>query len=356
MTAHDAAEAPHADPTFVLVAGSTETAAIEGISAAGASPELARHTPAADAEVLVEGRPIEAPSVPVSPTGCPTPALITRAVRELVGFEVRVVDAGLAEPTGVETIDVGASPGADVRGAEAVPDAASIVEAARAVGTSLPAGELLVAETIPGGTTTALGVLRALGEPSGVSSSLAENPVERKTAVVERGLAASGVDAGDLSGEPVGALRLMGDPVQAAILGLVRGAVDAGTSVTLAGGTQMVAAAALLRHAGVDGPLSLATTSFVAEDRGADLAAAAGRLDLDVTATDPGFGGSAHPAMAAYARGEAKEGVGMGGALALSERAGVPMADVRDRIEARYADLVDDPPSADGPEVPDGGP
>jgi len=39
--------------------------------------------------------------------------------------------------------------------------------------------------------------------------------------------------------------------------------------------------------------------------------------------------------MAAYARGEAKEGVGMGGgALALSERAGVPAGDVRDRVAA----------------------
>jgi len=47
-------------------------------------------------------------------------------------------------------------------------------------------------------------------------------------------------------------------------------------------------------------------------------------LGLTLAATDPAFGESDHPAMAAYARGEAKEGVGMGGALALSERAGVP--------------------------------
>ncbi|TKX84236.1 TIGR00303 family protein, partial [Halorubrum sp. SS5] len=41
-----------------------------------------------------------------------------------------------------------------------------------------------------------------------------------------------------------------------------------------------------------------------------------------------------HPALAAYARGEAKEGVGMGGALALAERAGVADAAVRDQIAA----------------------
>ncbi|HKJ58641.1 MAG TPA: TIGR00303 family protein [Halobacteriales archaeon] len=343
-------------PTFVLVAGNTETASIEGISAAGASPELARHTPAADAEVLTYGRPVRAPALPVSPSGCPTPALITRAVRELVGFEASVVDAGLAEPTAVRTVDVGGAPGGDVRDVEPVPDAGSIVEDAHKVGGSLPDGEVLVAETIPGGTTTALGVLRALGEPYGVSSSLRANPVERKRAVVRDGLAASSLGEGDLSGDPVAALRLMGDPVLAAVVGLVRGALEAGATVTLAGGTQMVAAAALLRHAGVDSPLSLATTSFVAADPSVDLAAAARGLDLDVTATDPGFDGSDHPAMAAYARGEAKEGVGMGGALAVADRAGISMADVRDRIEARYADLVDDPPAAHGTGVTDGGP
>ena len=348
---------PTATPTtFVLVAGNTETASIEGISAAGASPELARHTPAADAEVLTYGRPVRAPALPVSPSGCPTPALITRAVRELVGFEASVVDAGLAEPTAVRTVDVGGAPGGDVRDVEPVPDAGSIVDDARKVGGSLPDGEVLVAETIPGGTTTALGVLRALGEPYGVSSSLPENPIDRKRAVVREGLASSGIDEADTAGDPTEALRSVGDPVMAAVVGLVQGATDAGSDVTLAGGTQMVAAAALLRRAGVDSTLSLATTSFVAADPTVDLAAAARGLDLDVTATDPGFEGSDHPAMAAYARGEAKEGVGMGGALAVAERAGVTMADVRDRIEARYADLVDDPPAAHGTGVTDGGP
>lgn len=39
------------------------------------------HTPSADAEILVSGRPVRAPVVPVSPTGCPTSDVVTRAVR-----------------------------------------------------------------------------------------------------------------------------------------------------------------------------------------------------------------------------------------------------------------------------------
>ena len=58
-----------------------------------------------------------------------------------------------------------------------------------------------------------------------------------------------------------------------------------------------------------------------------------------MTVTGPGFGGSDHPSMARFAAGEAKEGVGMGGALALADRAGLPMADVREQVRAVYERL-----------------
>ena len=77
----------------MLAAGSTRTGAIDGISAAGAAPDLLAHTPSADAEILVYGAPVRSPVVPVSPTGCPTPAVVTRAVLERLDVEVTVVDA-----------------------------------------------------------------------------------------------------------------------------------------------------------------------------------------------------------------------------------------------------------------------
>jgi uncharacterized protein (TIGR00303 family) len=331
---------------FVLTAGTTHTAAIDGISAAGADPDAIVHTPAADAEILAYGAPVRAPAVPRSPTGCLTPAVVTRAVRDLAGFDVAVVDGGLAEPTGAPTVTVGARPGDDVREQDPVHTAPGAFEAARQFGRQLPDAELFLAESIPGGTTTALGVLEALGEPIAVSSSLPDNPLELKREVVADGLAASSLAPGDASGEPKRALRRMGDPVLAVASGLALGAVESDTAVTLAGGTQMVAVAALLRHAGVEGRLPLATTSYVADDESADLASTAATLDLDLQVTDPGFGESDHPAMATYADGEAKEGVGMGGALALADRAGVSMADVRERVAALADELVDDPVEA----------
>lgn len=260
------------DVTLAVVAGTTATAAIDGISAAGADPELRKHTPSADIEIVADGRPAPDSVVPVSPSGCPTPAVVTRAVRELVGFEFVGVDAGLAvptAPTGAQVLDAGAAPGGDVRDPEPVPDAAAIFEAARGLvpeivesrtnasdGDDVDADddrELLVAETIPGGTTTALGVLTALGERPAVSSSLPANPLGTKRAVVDEGLAASEIAAGDAADDPLDALRLMGDPVLAAAAGLVVGAVERGVPVTLAGGTQMATVAALARHAGVEG-------------------------------------------------------------------------------------------------------
>ena len=334
---------------LVLAAGSTETARIEGISAAGADPDQMAHTPSADAEILVHGRVVERPVVPVSPAGCPTPAVVTRAAREVVDFDVTVLDAGLARPAGVETVPLGAEPGEDVRESIAVTDAREVHETAREFGTGIDDERVLVAETIPGGTTTALGVLTALGEDWGVSSSLPENPLELKRRVVAEGLAASGLDPGGAVDDPFSAIEGMGDPVLAAVTGLVRGAVESGVDVTLAGGTQLLAATAVLRHLGVEAPLSLATTSFVAEDRTTALSEAVDALSLDLAVTNPGFDRSDHVAMERYVAGEGKEGVGMGGALAYASEAGVSMAEVRGSVARVYDRLVARPEGTDGP-------
>lgn len=329
----------HADVRFVLAAGSTDTASIDGISAAGASPDVMAHTPSADAEILEYGRPVRAPVVPVSPSGCPTPAVVTRAVRERLDFPATVVDAGLAADTAAPTVNVGASPGDDVRAADPVPTAPTAFEAARELGRSLPE-DLFVAETIPGGTTTALGVFAALGEGDAVSSSLPANPLSRKRDVVAGGLEASDLSRGDAAGDPVEAVRRMGDPVLATVAGLAVGALDDGRDVTLAGGSQMLAAAALVRHAGADGPLGIATTSFVAADESVDVRAQAAALDLDLTVTDPRFDRTDHVAMQRYEAGEAKEGVGMGGALALADRADLSMTAVRAQVVDVYDRLL----------------
>ncbi len=325
---------------FLLVVGSTRTALIDGLSAAGSSPAATRHTPVADAEIVTFGHPVLAPEVPVSPTGCPTPAVVTRAIREVLGFDVLTVDAGLAERSAAPTYRLGDDPGADIREPEPVPNAADLFDGAREYAKALPDDRLVIGESIPGGTTTALGVLQALGEPFEVSSSLPENPIDLKRETVAAGLEASDIAAGALDGQPGAAVRLMGDPVLGTVAGLIAGAKERWASVTLAGGTQMIAAAALARHAGVSGPIRLATTSYIAADETVDLSSAADALHLELEITDPEFDRSDHPSMARYPAGEAKEGVGMGGALWMATTDGTPMAEIRAAIQSRYDTLV----------------
>ncbi|MFB6311053.1 MAG: nicotinate-nucleotide--dimethylbenzimidazole phosphoribosyltransferase [Salinirussus sp.] len=324
--------------TLVLAAGTTRTAAIEGLSAAGADPTVRLHTPSADAEILTHGRPAESDVIPISPTGCPTPAVVTRAVRELAPFQLTVLDAGLVAPLSPDPVAVGAEPGADIRQPLAVPDARRIARRARDVAKSQACTDsLALAETIPGGTTTAMGVLRALGEPDSVSSSMADNPLERKRNVVDRALAASELSEGEAAGDPLQAIQAVGDPVQAVLFGYAKGALEADIDLVLAGGTQLLAVAACLRHDNVTADLRLHTTSFLADDPTAEVDRLAGKLNVDISVTDPGFDQLEHPAAAAYCRGEAKEGVGMGWALGHLARSRVPM----DTLRRRFISLTD---------------
>ena len=320
----------------ILIAGSTETARIPGISAAGADPEVMALTPSADAELLSYGTPIRTGTVPVSPTGCPTPAVVTRAVRDLVGFDAAVLDAGLAVPTGAPTIDIGATPGEDIREATAVETPEAIATTAAEIVAALPDTEIVLAETIPGGTTTAMAVLAALGERPAVSSSLPRNPLETKRTVVEQALANSDIERGSCQESPLKAIGAVGDPVQAATLGAIEGAVKADKQVQLAGGTQQLANAALARHAGIETPIAVATTPYVREDDSAAVGALAADLNVELRVTDPGFATQEHVAFERFVAGEAKEGVGMGGALALAEEADVPMTRVREQVLTRY--------------------
>lgn len=329
---------PSAEPSetaVVLVAGTTATGEIDGISAAGGDPASAAHTPVADAELLTRGR-VETAPVPVGPDGCPTPAVLSRAVVETLGLDTLVVDAGLAASPATETHRVAADPGADVREPVAVPEAAEIYDRARAVGRSVAADRVVVGETVPGGTTTALATLTALGRPATVSSSLPDNPLALKREVVADGLAASDAAPGDFAGRPLAAVRAVGDPVTPAVAGVTRGAVATDTTVLLGGGTQMAAAAALLRGRGVETPLRAATTAYVARDESADLERLGAALSLSWTVTDPALSASGdHPVATGYGAGAGKEGVGAGGTLAVADETDA-LAAVRDRVARLY--------------------
>ncbi len=59
-------------------------------------------------------------------------------------------------------------------------------------------------------------------------------------------------------------------------------------------------------------------------------------LNLELTVTGPRLESSGHPTMVASIAGEVEKSAGVGGALALADRAGRSMADVREPVSTSY--------------------
>jgi uncharacterized protein (TIGR00303 family) len=314
-------------PVFCVILGNTLLSTVPGISGAGGTPKKTLLTPNLDSELVLNGEIRSLPLKPNTPTGCPTPATITRAMMELTGLTPLFVNAGLAHTPEVPCLDVYGEPGRDPRTEDAVPRAHELFERGVWVGEYLSrCGDLLVlGECVPGGTTTALCVLRALGYEAQVSSSFVRNPVNLKQQVCE---AVKSRIAGITVTGPLDVVRCGGDPMLAVAPGIVRG--FRGTTI-LAGGTQMLAAAAVLSAMEVPPP-PVATTVYVRDDPTASFEQTARDLGVKCYYVDPDFGDLGHAGLARYCIGEVKEGMGAGGAMILAGMLGFDSAAIREKI------------------------
>ncbi|HEY9247435.1 MAG TPA: TIGR00303 family protein [Candidatus Methanoperedens sp.] len=319
-------------PLFICILANTETARIPNISAAGKSPELTDYTPAADAELVETGKAISIKEPAMTPSGAPTPAVLTRASMMLTGIPCLFINAGLNVRPKIASIDLDARPGGDIRKGHAVPEAANIYRKALALGRKL--GRLsdfvIIGESVPGGTTTAMGVMRALGYDGKVSSSFPDNPMGLKEKVVTEGMKSAGISFGSLSTAPLYAVECLGDPMMAAAAGLVDGL---GTRTVLAGGTQMVSVLCLIKAIGLDRDVSIATTRYVASDPSANFTELTAGLGYRAFASDPGFGSSRLAGLRMYEKGDVKEGVGAGGAMFAAAMMGFSRREFREKVE-----------------------
>ena len=337
------------NPLFVCIIGTTETAKIPGISAAGKYPELTDYTPPADVELLLLGSCKCIPGVPVTPEGIPTPALITMSALMLANIPALVVSGGLKINPRVPFLDLGGKPGSDIRTDKAVDKADEILWRAKIAGENLSrtADYLVVGESIPGGTTTALGVLLAMGlDAKGkVSSSMPSNPHELKIKTVEEGLKTSKIEFGTLAKDPIRAISCVGDPMIPAFAGLVLGAA-AKVPVLMAGGTQMGAVLAVIKALNPDvlNNVAIGTTQWIITDKTADLKGIINQIaDVPILATDLDFSQSKFEGLKAYEAGVVKEGVGAGGATiaAMAKSEGSITKDtLLKEIERNYERLV----------------
>jgi uncharacterized protein (TIGR00303 family) len=336
-------------PLFILTIATTETAKISGISAAGKMPEFTDYTPPADAELLLLGKCKCIKGVPVTPDGIPTPALITMSALRLADTPVLVASGGLQIKPQIPFLELGGSSGRDIRTGNAVDNVEEVIQRATLAGEHLAKNVdyLVIGESIPGGTTTALGVLSAMGVKAEgkVSSSMPDNPHDLKIEAVKAGLAAAGASFGSLSRNPVKAISCLGDPMMPAFAGLVVGAASK-VPVLMAGGTQMTAVLSVVKALDPDVLCNVAigTTRWVAHDKSSDLKGIVAQIaDMPILAADLDFSQSQFVGLKAYEKGIVKEGVGAGGSsiAAMAQFEGAVTTDLLlKEIERNYALLM----------------
>jgi len=318
----------------LLVIAGSRTAEVKGISSAGSTSVSRRYTALADAQFLLNG-PLgpQFPPLPPLPAGV-SPALISHVASKIIGIKPLVLAVGLHKMPEfphlqIELPSLGPAQCLSTGRAMKYERVQSLWDKGFSIGSKLRK-PLLIAECVPGGTTTAQAVLTGLGLQVGdlISGSVINPPISLKKKIVDAGLRAANLG---IQPSPKRLVAAVGDPFQSVAAGLVLGAREAGQRVLLGGGSQMVAVLALalsevkvcLRADFVKG-IALGTTAWLVEENleiHKKQSSLVSLLDLVGNHFDVGllgmssglrFHSSRHQALKDYERGFIKEGVGAG--------------------------------------------
>ncbi len=330
--------------TFMLALSTTKTIEIEGITQAGI-PGFIHLTPTLDAEFVCTGEVRSVPNIAETPKGVPTPALLTRAVHLKHPFgNIELLDLGMHTKAKVEYFkehsfniepSFSIDEGANINAMELFQKG---VEFGKAY--ECKDDYLLLAESVPAGTTTASATALALGYNAKgcFSSSFKDVPNGIKEQTIASAL--KRVEGKEDLFDIVGSVS---DNMLVFNAGLVLGSSYNQTPIVLCGGTQM-ASLLLLVNSIVNymgGELNskniaLCTTKWVVEDENSDIKALLEMLDFPINSyyANFDFSSSNHPALKLYDEGEAKEGVGAGGALMYGLLNGVSKNDIIEQVES----------------------
>ncbi len=315
------------NPLFICVISHTDTSEISGLTIAGANPEMIKYTPAADAEFLYYGKCKCIEGIPASPDGKPTPALITRTMLQNFNIPFMVVNSGTKINPSIPYFSFNVSPGKNIEHF----DALSLSETKKCYEYGKILGEQLskindfvvIGESIPSGTTTALGVMISMGiEAYGkVSSSMPDNPSTLKKTIIENAMKKKNVSFGSLKEDPFKAISLFGDPMIPSVAGIASGLIENDKKIMLAGGTQMCAVTAILKSLNFNmNKVSIGTTSFIIDDPSSDFISLAASIsdEISLYGAKLDLEKSVKDGLRAYSKGFVKEGVGAGGVSILS--------------------------------------
>ncbi len=299
---------------FAFVISYTETCEIPGITFAGADKNSIQFTPPADAEYLHYGYCKTIDKIPMTPDGKPTPGILTKTALESASIPHLTINAGSKISPQLPFIETGLPFGKNISVEDAMTDSqvTQAVDFGRILGRSLASLTdcLVIGESIPGGTTTALAVLRALGFDAKVSSSIPDNPIELKNQIVESALKRINSD------HPYSIVAKVGDPMIPFVAGMLSSASGV-SKVMLAGGTQMAAVLAFASKIGFNEENTvIGTTSYITNDKDANFKDLVQKIaNISIISVDPDLKNSRHSGLRAFSEGFAKEGVGAGGSI-----------------------------------------
>ena len=311
---------------FLVIAG-TDTSQIQGISAAGVNAKSRRKTALADAEFLLFGASKDFKyKLPFLSSGV-TPALISYVCSKLINANPIVVPLGIkVKPYFshfvVENRLLGPANCLTTGKAMTKKRVLNLYKEGFALGKNSKQ-PILIAESVPGGTTTAEAVMQAFGlnVSNLVGSSLLKPPRDLKKKVIQTGLLNADLK-NDFDSFDV--IASVGDPFQAFSMGLLIGTRLAKQPVILAGGSQMLAVALLsLEIMDVENKqefineVFIATTGWLANDNSlGELLALINKkhkVNLIGLASPLNFESSKYKELKDYELGYVKEGVGAGG-------------------------------------------
>ena len=331
---------PSGRADFLLAASVTRTCEIEGITQAGIPGKIPL-TPTLDAEYISNEKVFSLRELAETPTGVPSPALITRAVHNLCGFStLEILDLGLSQkPQNCITHSFGLEPSDSIaQGANF--DAKEVFAKGMAFGKSyeLRGNFLILAESTPSGTTTAATSVLALGYDLGecFSSSFHKVPTDIKEQTIQQAL--SLIEPEDSRFEKLGKVS---DQMLLFCAGFLLEASKR-FHIVLAGGTQMAACLLIADALREDllqrinsQNITLATTQWVAKDENSDIKKILSQLSYTPHAlyTTFSFASSELEVLQKYDQGEAKEGVGAGAALAYAKASDVAPEQLLQEIE-----------------------
>jgi len=299
---------------FSLVISYTETSEIPGITVAGSNSDFIKFTSPADSEYLLYGTCKCIDSVPMTPDGKPTPAILTKVALESASIPHVVINAGSKIIPDIPFFETGLNHGKNIQNEPALDRyyVLRAVEHGRIIGRTLGAVTdcLVIGESLPAGTTTAMAVLKGFDIDAKVSSSIPENPIELKNKVVNDALKRSkSKDAYDV-------IANLGDPMIPLVAGML-GTASQTCKVLLAGGTQMAAVLAFAHTTGFnENNIAIGTTSYIVNDNSANFLDTIKEIaDIPILIINPKLENSKIHGLKSYSEGFVKEGVGAGGAM-----------------------------------------